>query len=767
MKKILSLVLILTILTLALMLASCKEKEHVHTPVTVEAVAATCEEGGLTEGKQCSECGDILEAQKPVKNLGHSWSEITTLEEPTVFDEGRFYKYCKRCNKIEYGVLCATGSVGLSVSNGTVKMGTCTDTVIYIPKEYNEKNGDIKPVTKISADAFKNYGTITAIVFPNGSKITEIGNSAFEGCKSLVDIVLPNTVTTIGTNAFKGCESLAVINIPDGVKEIKSNTFEGCAMLDNVSLSDKVETIGASAFKGCESLKSIEILGNIKNLSNNVFEGCSSLVNIDIPDTVTSIGDGAFKGCVSLDGIVIPAGVKTYGKSAFEGCKNAIDEISFLEGTTIGEDAFKGCVSLEKINFLGTIPAYTYGDLKNLTEITIADGVTEIKDETFINCAALKWVIIPNSVVTIGKDAFYGCDNINYNEDGDGNEYLSGKRILMHVSKDLEGFVFDAQTEIVYSEAFNDCDKLLSIEIPETVIQIGYGAFNGCSSLESITIPYVGTNLNAPDVKSGKTTPYAVFGAIFGSDNYIGAYAVGQHSSIVTKPDGNKEEMWTLCYIPSTLKSVTVTAGVIPTNAFRNCHSIEYVQLGRDVDNIYKYAFLYCTSLVTIDFEDDSTVNSIGNMAFASCVTLENIVIPASVKNIDENAFSDCVSLAKVEFENGTQISKFASGLFSGCSALVDITIPTTVTTLGNRVFADCTSLDSIVIHSGIDTIGKGAFYGCKSLTNVEFEVVDGWFRAFNESALYGDNFIKTDIDDSKKVAGYLTDIYYNYVWRR
>ena len=225
--------------------------------------------------------------------------------------------------------------------------------------------------------------------------------------------------------------------------------------------------------------------------------------------------------------------------------------------------------------------------------------------------------------------------------------------------------------------------------------------------------------------------------------------------------------MWTICYIPAALKNVTVLSGKITTNAFRNCHSIEYVKFGSDVSEICNYAFFYCTSLLSVDFTDATAIKTIGKLAFNSCYMLENVVIPASVKSIGENAFAYCVSLSKVEFENGTSIKNLANGLFSGCSSLVGIVIPDTVDTIGRSTFANCTSLESIVIHSGIRTINAGAFYGCKSLENVEFEVVEGWFRALLDSATYGDNFVKTDIADANKIAQYLRDTYYNFVWRR
>ena len=84
--------------------------------------------------------------------------------------------------------------------------------------------------------------------------VTSIGNSAFDGCKSLTNINIPDSVTSIGSSAFRGCKSLTSINIPDSVTSIGDSAFSWCESLTNINIPDSVTSIGESAFCGCKNL---------------------------------------------------------------------------------------------------------------------------------------------------------------------------------------------------------------------------------------------------------------------------------------------------------------------------------------------------------------------------------------------------------------------------------------------------------------------------------------------------------------------------------
>ena len=96
-------------------------------------------------------------------------------------------------------------------------------------------------------------GSASHVVIPDD--VTSIGDSAFEDCKSLTSIVIPDSVTSIGDSAFYDCSSLTSIVIPDGVTSIGNSAFEDCSSLTSIVIPDSVTSIDNGAFDGCDKLQ--------------------------------------------------------------------------------------------------------------------------------------------------------------------------------------------------------------------------------------------------------------------------------------------------------------------------------------------------------------------------------------------------------------------------------------------------------------------------------------------------------------------------------
>ena len=212
---------------------------------------------------------------------------------------------------------------------------------------------------KVTNNGYRSYsGDITipaTITYEDVTySVTSIGVYAFEDCRSLTSINIPESVTSIGDLAFRGCSSLTSITIPEGVTSIGEGAFAGCSSLTAIVVAEGNKVYDSRG--GCNAI--------IETSTNTLLQGCSSTI---IPESVTSIGNSAFFNCSSLTSITIPKSV-----------------------TSIGNDAFYGCTSLTAIN--------------------IPEGVTSIGGSAFWNCTSLTAITIPEGVTSIGGSAFYGCN---------------------------------------------------------------------------------------------------------------------------------------------------------------------------------------------------------------------------------------------------------------------------------------------------------------------------------------------------------------------
>ena len=128
-------------------------------------------------------------------------------------------------------------------------------------------------------------GDETELVIPGeiaGKRVTSIGNWAFEWCRGLTSIVLPQSITNIGMGSFYYCMSLKSITLPEGLTSIGANAFSNCSGMTNITLPDSVISIGDSAFSGCRGLTSITIPDSVVNIGSGVFSVCEGLASITV-----------------------------------------------------------------------------------------------------------------------------------------------------------------------------------------------------------------------------------------------------------------------------------------------------------------------------------------------------------------------------------------------------------------------------------------------------------------------------------------------------
>lgn len=241
--------------------------------------------------------------------------------------------------------------------------------------------------------------------------------------------------------------------------------------------------------------------------------------------------------------------------------------------------------------------------LRNKNVLRIPEKCKSIEKYSFQNCDSLVKVIIPDSVKSIGQDAFENTPWYESKEDG--VVYINN--ILYKYKGDMPintSITIKSGTKSITNAAFCWCDNLIDITIPNSITSIGDSVFHGCSGLTNITIP----------------------------------------NSVVRIGD-------TAFYGCSSLISITIPDSVTYINwiAFSNCTSLTNVTLSKNIQIIEKYMFEKCTSLTNIIIPDG--VTKILHHAFNECSSLTTVTIPNSVKNIAGYSFSNCGNLSNITFD--------------------------------------------------------------------------------------------------------------------
>ena len=308
---------------------------------------------------------------------------------------------------------------------------------------------------------------------------------------------IPNTVTSIEDYAFSGSKITSVV-IPDSVTSIYNYMFYRCSRLTSVTIGNNVTSIGEKAFYQCTSLTGLIIPDSVQSIGKYAFYECTGLTSLEIPDSVTSIDESAFVFCSELTSVTIGSGVTTIAYNAFS-YSSKLEEfiVSPYNETYSSTDGF--ILSKDKTTLIivprgkdvYTIPntVTTIGknafNGSNLTSIEIPDSVTTIGEEAFSSCRELTSIVIPDSVTTIGIRAFNYCSALK-------NVVLPNSLTTIgfsaFTSSGLTSIVIPDSVTSIGSYAFECCSGLTSVTIGSGVTEIGVGAFSSCGYIETITI---------------------------------------------------------------------------------------------------------------------------------------------------------------------------------------------------------------------------------------------------------------------------------------
>ena len=377
---------------------------------------------------------------------------------------------------------------------------------------------------------FSNY--LRKVIIPKG--IENIYPNACNGCTSLTNITIPDSVTSIGGAAFGGCPLKSIyinfnefnngsgfnylglyptllksVILGNRVNNIPNSAFGGCSALTNITISDSVTSIGNGAFGGCTTLTSITIPDSVTSIGNSAFGGCTALTSITIPDSVTSIGNSAFGGCTALTSITIPNSVTSIGDNAFYNTKLSNINIS-NNLTSIGYSAFnlnyntRSNVYFDNstINNLGNIidPSViknleigqhaitqngelcltTFSGFGNMESITFPEGLTVLPN--LYGSSSLKTFNIPSTVITINDNYLYGCNSLEDSYIEDGIRYIDidnfGTYIIDVIDLTLQHYTIKNGVKGLPFTFNSSFTNIQSITLPNSLTNIADGAFD-------------------------------------------------------------------------------------------------------------------------------------------------------------------------------------------------------------------------------------------------------------------------------------------------
>lgn len=204
-------------------------------------------------------------------------------------------------------------------------------------------------ITEIGSSAFKGCRNMKKVVLHEG--VTRIGNYAFAGCFNLAEVNLPAGLASIGAGAFQNCTSLGEIRLPAGLENLGERAFENCASLGALEIPTGITEVGAYLCKGCTALESAALPDALRKIGAGAFERCERLKGCALPEGVAEIEDGAFSGCTGLSALQLPRSLRRVGPYAFSGC-TGLREVFLPSGLeAIGGAVFEDCRSLERVMF--------------------------------------------------------------------------------------------------------------------------------------------------------------------------------------------------------------------------------------------------------------------------------------------------------------------------------------------------------------------------------------------------------------------------------
>jgi len=566
-------------------------------------------------------------------------------------------------------------------------------------------------IKKLPSGVFANCKSLTEVRLNKYIKI--IPSKGFQNCSSLVSVIFDNESanhipcgTQLMPNAFEGCESLRNIKLPEDLKVISNSLFKECDSLETVVLPPDLEKIKPLAFFNCKEINTISFPDTLNYIGKRSFGSCIKLKTLDLKNTrIQRIDNEAFQRCTSLSDVKLPRNIESIGSFAFDGCHN-LKEMDMCDTkiNSIGIAAFHECSHLKTVILppnLKNISNHCFKQCYNLENISLPDNITSIENSAFYNCISLKEIELSVSLKHFGTSAF---------------SYSGLKSI----------YIPDSITELS-NGLFEHCSNLTDIRMPQHIKKIPNDCFKDCG-IKTIVLP---SELE---------------------EIYVGAFKFCYNLEVISIPD---------------------SVYTIQSSAFHSCIKLQEIVLPEKIHDICTSSFEYCIALEKVKF---SKINSVKRCAFKDCFSLNTINISGIEDIIDYSAFQNCSSLEKVVFSD--TIRTISTAAFMSCDSIKEVKLPDSITkihassfrnnkslkkvelpdvdelTLCKSAFRDCHSLEKVIVNSNIVIIFPKVFKNCSKLNYISLPDNSIIFENSFENCRAGKQYTDSDriMPDSVKL---------------
>ena len=575
---------------------------------------------------------------------------------------------------VENGKVTAKGS-GLAVITCEASNGLKAECSLVVLEEkdgfvlcgsllvaYTGEGGDVvvpEGVTEIAAKVFAGNEAVTTVVLPE--TLTTIGDAAFSEMPALTKVEVKSTAElAIGTDAFLMSELLAEVVLPEEVSlVVGDNAFAGTGFV-NLDLANVNVEFGECVFAFCASLETVAWPESMIVVPNGTFMSCESLTSVTYSGALLGIGEMAFNDCVALESATLPADLVLIGDAAFAGCSSLKElVVETVKPFMVNSDkteafAFADCPLLKSVKaseasayessedgalyvkgFAALVCLFENVTLDDEGAFVLPEGIELIAPFAFLGAPEMVSVKLPSTLATIDSFAFSLAQLQSLVVPSTVDSVDEGAFAFSFIDE----VVFEPNYGIEFAENVFNTSMVVSVVLPEGLVEIPKQTFIACEALESVVIPSTVTYIGeAAFAEAGIAGELVLPENVLEIDNGAFAYMPNLETLVLPRNLVVIDNAWqtadvlTICEGCASLKEIKISG---QNNNFMTKDGALYSKNG-------KVLYAYPAGTGETEVVIPAGVVHIMQRAFVGMETLTKVTLPASLEAVGDCAFLGC-----------------------------------------------------------------------------------------------------------------------------